>query len=350
MKVFERPLHALQSLLAEAGIEALAVNYPVNRKRLARLGLQAVAVDMLVYEYNVCRTMPVRCRIVSSSGGVRVGVPSRVGEAVCEYTVSSRCEGRPVATWRTLQDMLPNPPLPAIAIDMSYVGIHAPEELSSLRVQLAVSLNVMREWLWDPHLVLAGYSPEGVESMLEGLVGKHKMTISGYPPGRVLWAMRAEKLIILRPDAPYRLKLDELLEADAFLMGGIVDRIPRPGLSARLDSKAPWGMPRRIELRGSLVGVPHRLNRIVEIILRARYEFKDLEKAIIASMTRRDRVMRLMVELSKSAIGGRVPLESIEELREWLPFDCTDLRIAASKAKVEVPQDVCDNSEDSGGR
>jgi len=335
----ERPGEALAAALDDAGVDRVLALYPANRRRLARLGLQALAVDMLVHEYSVCRLRePAPCRPLPGSD--RIALPR--GGVECWYAVVPRCQGQPVVSWTTLLGMLPNPPLPAVAIDLSFTDMHTPDELSSLRVQLSVSLGVVREWLWDPHLVLAGYSPSGVEEMLSGLVGRHKVTVAAESPGRVLWAMGADRVIVLRPDAPQALTTEEVRSAHAFVVGGIVDRIPRPAVSRRLDARVPWGVPRRIELRGSVVGVPHRINRIVEIILKARYAM-SLEEAIVSSMTRRDRVLRLMRELSRASHGGRrrVPAGFVEELRGWLAFDCIDLRIAASKARVEVDPGAC---------
>jgi len=335
----ERPGEALAAALDEARVDRVLVLYPANRRRLSRLGLQALAVDMLVHEYGVCRLEePAPCKPLP--GTERIMVPR--GEHACRYAVAPRCHGQPIVSWSTLASMLPNPPLPAITIDLSFTDMHTAEELASLRVQLSVSLGTVREWLWDPHLVLAGYSPRGIEEMLSGMVGRHKVTIAAESPGRVLWSMGADRVIVLRPDAPQPLTTEEVRAAHAFVIGGVVDRIPRPAVSRRLDSRVPWGVPRRIEFRGSIVGVPHRINRIVEIILKARYA-ASLEEAIVSSMTRRDRVLRLMRELSRASRGGRrrVPASTIEEIRGWLPFDCTDLRIAAAKAKVEVDSGAC---------
>lgn len=339
-----RPVEALRATLAEAGADRVLVAYPANYRRIRRVGLQAVAVDILVHEYVLCRLPEPRpCRPLLVEEGVEVCAPSSRGDARAGVAVAEpgSC-GRVIAEWRDLASMLPNPPLPLYTIDMSYLDMHTEEELASLRVQLSASLTVVREWLWDPHLALVGEDPDRIEALLEGMVGRHKITVSRDKPGRLLWAMGADRVVILRPDAPEPLRDAEVRAAQAFLIGGIVDRIPRPGVSRSLDAKVPWGVPRRIELRGSLVGVPHRLNRIVEILLKARFGGMSLEEAILSSMTKRDRVLRAMTEVLRLTRGGRRPVGPwVAERLAWLRLSCEELRLAVSKARVPVEGEVC---------
>ncbi len=339
-----RPVEALRLVLEEWGAEGVLVAYPANYRRLKRIGLQAVAVDVLVHEYTLCRLPEARaCRVLLVDDGIEVCVPSAKGRGRIDLAVTEpRACGRVLAEWRDLASLLPSPPLPVYTIDLSYLDLHTEDELASLRVQLSASLSVVREWLWDPHLALVGEEPERIESLLEGMVGRHKMTLSRDKPGRLLWAMGADRVVILRPDAPEPLTDAEVMAAQAFLIGGIVDRIPRPGVSRSLDAKVPWGVPRRIELKGSLVGVPHRLNRIIEILLKARFGGMRLEEAIISSMTKRDRVLRAMTEVMKLTRGGRRPAGPwLAETLSWLRLSCDELLLAVRKARVPVEGDLC---------
>jgi tRNA (adenine9-N1/guanine9-N1)-methyltransferase len=153
--------------------------------------------------------------------------------------------------------------------------------------------------------------------------------------------MDADRVIILRPDAPQPLTANDVMMADAFLIGGIVDRIPRPGVSRVLDNLVPWGTPRKIELRGSIVGVPERLNRIIEILLKARYEYPgDIEKSIITSMTKKDIVARAYIEIVRNArrtpSGLVVSWDLYEELRKWLPITPDEFVKAAQRARARI--------------
>jgi len=181
---------------------------------------------------------------------------------------------------------------------------------------------------------------EETAKWINEVMGVNKVAIVNARPSEVLWGYDADKVIILRPDASTPLKADDVMTADAFLLGGIVDKIPRPGLSRMLDSLVPWGVPRRIELRGSVIGVPERINRIVEILLKSRYLYDgDVEKAIITTMSKKDRVARAYREIMKYASErkvDRVGGDFYEQLRSWLSLTYDEFLEAARRAHVEV--------------
>jgi len=335
---FERPGPALEALLREHGIDRIAILSPVNRRRLIRLGLQQAAVAMLVDELDVCELEePIECRMLWEGEHVGVGVPGR-GGVRCVFAAGTgrRC-GRRIFGWGDLRRLLPDPPFPSFIVDLSLRFIHFEDELRSLKVQLGVSLSVVREWLWDPHLAVTSATPTTREWLYD-VVGDSKMRIYQERPGRVLWSMGADRVVILRPDADEPLTEEDVREAQAFLIGGVVDRIPRPGVSRILDSMVPWGVPRRLELRGSLIGVPERINRIIEILLKARYAGMSVEEAIVSSMTVKDVMARLHVEIARATRGGRLPAgdDLYESLASWLPVDCRLFRLAASKVGARV--------------
>jgi len=335
---FERPGRALAALLARHGVERVVLLAPVNRRRLRRLGLQQAAVTMLVDELDLCIVDEgVPCRTVWEGGGVQLGVPGR-GGVLCRHAIAParRCRER-LFGWEDLRSLLPDPPFPTFMVDLSLRFIHLEDELKSLKIQLGVSLSVVREWLWDPHLAVTSATPTTREWLYD-VAGDSKMRIYQDRPGKVLWTMGADKVVILRPDAGEPLTEEDVREAHAFLIGGVVDRIPRPGVSRILDSLVPWGVPRRMELRGSLIGVPERINRIIEILLRVRYGGLSVEEAIIQSMTSKDVMARLHVEIARATKGGRLPAgdDLYEALASWLPVDCRLFRMAALKVGARV--------------
>jgi len=243
-------------------------------------------------------------------------------------------------SWKELLDLLPEPPFPLFVIDVSLKYIHTEEELEKLRLQIAVSLSTIREYLWDRHLAITSADPE-TSRWLSEYLGRNKTIITDSKPNEVLWSLGADMVVILRPDAPENLTPDDIMKADAFLIGGVVDLMPRRGLSRILDNLVPWGIPRRIALRGSVIGVPERINRIVEILLKARYLYKgNLEKAIVTSMSKRDVMNRVFVEIMRNSYPcGKVRCVSYDlykSLRKWLPLSENDFRLAASKAGVQI--------------
>jgi len=168
------------------------------------------------------------------------------------------------------------------------------------------------------------------------VTGRNKMIITREKPGELLWRMRADKVIILRPDAREELMPRDLLSAHAFVLGGIVDKVPRPGISRMLDHSVPWGEPRRLALRRSVIGVPERIHRIVGALLRARLDLYGLvEKALVEYMTRQDRVMRIFYELQKRRRRRLSLCRALEEFR-WLRADRRDVELAAKRAHVDL--------------
>ncbi|MEB3779655.1 MAG: tRNA (guanine-N1)-methyltransferase [Desulfurococcales archaeon] len=343
MPVYERPATALLETLHGIGVYDLGSMVWLSRKKVESLGFQHIAVEMLVKEHYIVESPGYRGLKVYEEEyknrrfSILYGNDSARADAVVTSKPGNR---RILASWLEVGDLLPSPPLPMFVIDMSMKFVHTEEELSRLKVQIAVTLSTIREYLWDMHLAITGVESESREWINE-LLGNNKVTVTVGKPSELLWSMDADKVIILRPDAPQALTPIDVMSADAFLIGGIVDRIPRPGLSRMLDNLVPWGLPRRIELRGSIAGVPERINRIVEIILKARYKYKgNLEKAIISTMTKKDILSRVYIEVSRRARrrGSRaiVSWDLYWELKRWLPLTPDDFKRAAAKARVEL--------------
>ncbi len=337
----ERPREALLKLLSEHGFYNVTSKVWLNRSRVERLGFQSLAVEMLVRNLYINsfvseglkdvfedRYRGRKYRILLGSDGLTADsclMPRREGDSL---------------SWKELQELLPEPPFPLFVIDISLKYIHTEEELERLRLQIAVSLSAVREYLWDRHLAITSSDQETMR-WLNDYLGKNKAIITDSKPNEVLWSLGADMVIILRPDAQESLTPDDVMKADAFLIGGVVDLMPRRGLSRILDNLVPWGIPRRITLRGSIIGVPERINRVIEILLKARYLYKgNIEKAVISSMSRRDILNRAFVEIMKNSYAcGKercIPRSFYKSLRKWLPLSEEDFQLAASKAKIKI--------------
>ncbi len=327
---------SLLMLLENYSVDAIGARFPFESKRLANLGFQYLGVEMLVRGYNVYEGSYIG-RVIFSCRGHSIIAGKGDNRAHHIVAPSQLSRSPPYISYSELEEIVGFPPRPLFVIDMGFLKIHTDEEKASLKIQIAMALTKVREYLWDRHLALTSIS-QGVEGWLYDVTGKNKMILAQERPGELLWSMKMDKVIILRPDADRDLSSTELLEADAFVIGGIVDKIPRPGLSRLLDMKVPWGQPRRISLRGSIIGVPARINRLVEILLRARLDFHgDLEKSIVYTMTRSDKVNRLFYEFTKKRdlIEGSDICE-IYSLYRWLNPTLDDIRIALKKAKIDI--------------
>lgn len=340
MKRVERPRDALLQAMQERGLHNLGVDVWLNRRRLERLGFQQAAVEMLVRGYGVKESHGRYYSPVTEEEFRGEVFRILLGKGDVKADSSLTSDSPTLISHKTLEEMLPDPPFPLFVVDLVLKHIHTQEELSSLRVQIAVSLSVVRDYLWDRHLVISSADAPTAQWLSEAF-GVHRVMITRARPNEVLWDVGAERIFILRPDATHDLTKDELMAADAFLIGGIVDKIPRKGVSRVLDNLVPWGVARRISLKGSVIGVPERINRIIEVLLKARYVYHgDIEKAIVSTMTKKDIYARLYVEVNKAARkSGKsrvVDWEVYHKLKSWLPINEEDFILVSKKAGVEV--------------
>lgn len=342
MKKAERPRDALLQAMYERGLHDLGVRVWMHKQRLERLGFQHVAVEMLVRGYGIVGASSKGFNVLREEEfrGERFRILLGRGPERADSLLVDEHHGPVDISSSMLEDRLPDPPFPLFVVDLVLKHIHTQEELSSLRVQIAVSLSVIREYLWDRHLVVSSADAQTAQWLSEAF-GAHKVMITRARPNEILWDVGAERVYILRPDAHHELTPEELMSADAFLIGGIVDKIPRKGVSRVLDNLVPWGIARKISLRGSVIGVPERVNRVIEILLKARYLYSgDIEKAIISTMTKKDVYARLYAEINKAArrVGKArvVDWGLYYKLRSWLPITKEDFVLVSKKAGVEI--------------
>ena len=230
---------------------------------------------------------------------------------------------------------------PLVVIDLSQLLDHVNEsEYLSLRSQVAATLGVLRQYLWDNHLIVTGARP-GVGQWLRLLLGRARIRVTSHTTAEFLEALGSPRAIVLDPSAPSSLGSDDVTAAEVFIVGGIVDKVPRPGATTAISRpllSRGLAEPRKITLKGSIIGVPNRINAIVEILLRARYETcGDVDRAVAASMSPRDARLRAYVEISREAGRKRyVTWEFYCRLRSWLPLTPEEFLRAARMAHVEV--------------
>ncbi|MEL9989983.1 MAG: tRNA (adenine(9)-N1)-methyltransferase Trm10 [Thermoproteus sp.] len=298
------------------GVECLCVP---RRFKCRGLLPQCVAVGILVGRYSICEA---QCG--GSSLGVWGGVEllSGIGDASCRWALARSC-GRPIPI-----DFSP-PEAPRIVVDLSLWGEHTEGEKHELVEQIVATLGVVRNFLWDGNLWITN-APDEFVSLLErharGMVHKMKI-VGGTPP--------FEAPVVLDPEGPCLFTEEMALAHSDFIIGGIVDKehVVKSG-TRRIAERIGVDKRCRIELRGSVVGVPDRINKIAEIILAVRFAGVSLEEAIINAQARRDKIYRLMRELQK--MGPRVEMERARALAAWLKADERTLRTAAAKAHVEL--------------
>ncbi len=223
------------------------------------------------------------------------------------------------------------PEFPKFIIDLAFYEKHTEKAKKRLKKQLLYSLLTIRQYLWDRHLVLTSINDK-IKEELNKRFGPNKVIYYYKNALEFLKENKVEYAIVLDPYAKEELTEKEIKEAQAFLIGGIVDLgYEWKGATEELY-KGVNAEFRKITFYGDIRGVPDRINKIISIILKVRYLDRKIEEAIIEEQTRRDILQRLSVELPKRWIrlharNGKFLLitkEDLEELNNMFKRDISE--------------------------
>ncbi|WP_048095912.1 hypothetical protein [Geoglobus ahangari] len=204
---------------------------------------------------------------------------------------------------------------PYIVVDCSLKDIHTEKELKSLVNQIQKTLSVVRRYMWDERLVIAGM--------------KVRVSAPQYPSVEdFLREKQPERVILLDPNA------EEVFSgevADCYIVGGIVDKVGNKAgtteiIYRRLVENGFEVERRKILLRGDVVGVPDRINHITEIVLKAVLDGIDVERAIYEVQNRKIARWRLRREIARNCrrvmVGDRkfrvIEKSFFESVKGWL--------------------------------
>jgi tRNA (adenine9-N1/guanine9-N1)-methyltransferase len=184
-------------------------------------------------------------------------------------------------------------------IDLSFFSYHTEKGKKSLLIQVRESLNEIREFLFDTNLILINFPKEFKNFLGRNMCKFYK---------KEEFDFSKFDAVILDPYGEEVLSEKDLEKYNLFLIGGIVDvgqkwYYATKYLFEDLDLKR-----KRIELKGSIRGVPDRINLIIRILLDSFYNKIPLEKAILKNQTRKEIFERLSLELKKKS--------SFEEIKE----------------------------------
>lgn len=261
--------------------------------------------------------------MVGEWGGVAIAALGP-GEVKCRWVLARNCA-------EAYTPAFTPPEYPRLIIDLWQWGEHREGEKHELVEQILASLNVVRSFLWDGNLWLTHTPGEFLELLSRHARGlRHRVNVAWeLPPLR--------SPVVLDPEGPCVLTEEEVFQRSEFIVGGIVDkeRVAK-GATGRLARALGVERRCRIELRGSTVGVPDRINKVVEILVRT-LAGEPLEVAILKTQAKRDRVYRLMWEIQRRARRrGGVLAISRESLAEanWLGAPEEEVALAVRKTGV----------------
>jgi tRNA (adenine9-N1/guanine9-N1)-methyltransferase len=283
-------------MLRELGIDCISTEI----KRIVESDdpLQMMANYVIMGKAKVCRGLKGNVFKFNSCDN-----PAYVGE--CEKPILTR------------EDLIKRAKdFPYIVIDCSFFDFHSEKEKKKLILQVQQSLGIVRRYMWDEKLVVT-----------------HKDLGFGvyYPStSKFIKDLNLKKIILLDPNG------DEVFEgqkADCYIIGGIVDKTGNKRgwtskIGERLREEGVELRSVRIELRGDVIGVPDRLNTIVEIVLRVVLDGEDVESAVRAVQSHLVAKWRLRKELPKRTIRIDVNGKPFRVVRksELKNFDWLNIR------------------------
>ncbi|ALU12795.1 hypothetical protein EYM_07625 [Ignicoccus islandicus DSM 13165] len=319
-----RPGEALIKVLSDRGINVLASKYNVRNKRFIRDPFQETAVHMLLKGSSIKLGEGIKCkrwfkRCVDEEC---VWYALRGGTETSDATHQENGEIKVTHIEPLVTEY------PRVGIYMGFFDLHTPREQRKLKMQVKESLNAVRTFLWDKHFVLIDLPLNSVIDIKTNFI--KLLSIKDIE--------NEDGVILLDPNAERELSITELMSAKYFIFGGIVDKeIPRKGLTSKIPCKVC--MRRKITLRGSTIGVPQIVHKLVYALLRARFELQgNIEKAIIEVMSSTEKRWRIAKEMIKAYRQGEDPLKTAIEVAGWLRATCKDViyAIRMSGLKVDV--------------
>ncbi|UXD22915.1 hypothetical protein IPA_09575 [Ignicoccus pacificus DSM 13166] len=308
-----RPGEALAEVLAQRGVKSVASLVAPLNARFRRNPFQETAVHMLVHKSKINTKKRVHAKrwfLIRTRYGA-VEYMWRGGEELSE----SLHEWEGEVGVEDFIDLVDRKPL--IVLYLGFYYIHTEREKRKLKLQVHETLSAVRTFLWDLNMVLVEPSPLPPE-----LVPSPHVNVV-----RSMEEIDAKKIILMDPNAEEELSPEEVLEAEAFVFGGIVDKeVPRIGLTSLIPCDKPRCLRRKVTLRGSVYGVPAIVHKLVYALLRARYELRgNLEEAIIEVMSSKEKRWRMAKELIEARRRGEDVKEKIIEVGEWLRMNEKDL-------------------------
>ncbi len=217
---------------------------------------------------------------------------------------------------------------PYIIIDLMHWEKHTPREKKKVAFQVSRCYGTLRDYLIGDIYAITWANQE-FKSILKGMPAEKAMLFEGSTV-EFLKEKGIDEALILDPNGEKELS-EEDFGFKALILGGIVDmggnkRGTTSQIARALEEGGIKVRRRKIALRGDVVGVPDRINMILEIVLKMLTEGKNMEKAILEVQAPLQARWRLRKEIPKHKIryliNGKkylvVERELYDELKEWL--------------------------------
>ncbi len=312
-----------RDVLKEKGVESIGTLS--KRFRKSRDKLQDMAIE-IVHGKGAVFKIPEKTAVAWDLEGKMVEGSRYAYAPLC---MAEKFE--PVLTPEELRERLPS--WPYFIIDLYHWEKHTDKEKGKLCLQAIQCYGLLKRYFTGSELAVTWASGE-FKRMFHGPLDR--ITVYDGPTSEFLKEKGIEEVVLLDPWA------DEVLsEGDfnvkAFVIGGIVDmlgnkRKATPEIAGELEKEGIKVRRRKIVLKGDVIGVPDRINRILGIILKMMVEGKDMDEAVYEMQEPLHARWRLRKELPKHAIRYRidgktyrvVEKELFDEYSQWLKIRWED--------------------------
>jgi len=317
----------LQCTLEYLGIRDIVLSSKLYRNLLRELNsccashkiLHLVAEKLVMGSAKICRESTYG-KVVGFYKGIAISRESRVPEqydtVIKDFREQCARDISPLFN-KIFAKLYPKSPL--IVFDAILWELHHVNEKKGALKQLLFSLNVVRRYLTDLSMVVISPSME-IRAFLESF--KNRITIINWPH-----RMQTNHglTIVLDPYADRALTEVEVMKADTFVIGLLVDDMfsrPFATYLMTLLRNLKDCERRAIVYKEHIVGVPREINKIVEILLKVRFEGASISTAVKEVMGVDDKIKRLTREAAKYCnMGKAVDKNVVKSLMMELGLD-----------------------------
>ncbi|MCE4615225.1 MAG: hypothetical protein F7B60_06835 [Desulfurococcales archaeon] len=286
--------------------------------------VQSAFLDMMINRKDICYSRKGRSSMKigsfqCSECNNEISLYIKGGDRKVNYFIGY-CTEEPVISHSYIrQHILNNRIQPLFVFDMSLLNFFGTKnELGEAVLVIAHALQITRRFLYDRNLAVTSIN-EALTEELKRVVFDHDMIVSDKTSADLLWTSEIEDSVLISPLARKPLAKEDLENTQGIVIPLVFYWDRR--MEKYVNNLVPWAKVRHLELHGSVVGVPHRPTRILEIILDVLYNNMDLDIAIIHNMNRKNLFHRVKFEISKMIAEGVDSLDELLTRVSWLVSD-----------------------------
>jgi len=286
-----------REMLKEKGVESIGTLS--KRFRKSRDKLQDMAIE-IVHGKGAIFRISEKTAIAWDLEGKRVEGSSYAYAPLC---MAEKFE--PVLTPEELRARLPR--WPYFIIDLYHWEKHTEKEKGKLCLQVIQCYGLLKRYFTGRELTVTWAKGE-FRRMFYGPLDR--ITVYEGPTAEFLAEEGIDEVVLLDPWADKVLSGRDF-SVKAFIIGGIVDtegnkKKTTPKIGEELEREGIKVRRRKIVLRGDVIGVPNRINRILGIILKMLVEGKSMDEAVYEMQEPLHARWRLRKELPKHAVRYKV--------------------------------------------